>query len=232
MPLSPADLFTSSSTQQLPLGTKGESKDGRIFRYCKADSTALVAGKLQQHEAEVANHQNMAVGTAAAVGATTVQFTLGATAATANEYAEGYLSVNDANGEGFTYKIKSHPAADSAASLTVTLEDPIREALTTSSEVSLCNNPFKNVIVNPTTATGAAIGVAVHDLTASQYGWIQTRGPVAILNEAGTAVGLGVASGTSVAGACKTAAATAPSIGIAMETLVDTEYSMVYLQID
>jgi len=234
LPLVPQDLFTESSSQKLPLGTKGETKDGRCFRYCKAGGSDLVAGHVLQTEAEVGNHQNLAVTAAVAVGVSAVTVTLGGTAATANEYSGGYLTVNDADGQGFTYKILSHPAQTSTSgNLVVTLEDPIREALTTSSQATLSNHPYKNVIDFPTTASGAAVGVATFDMTTLYYGWIQTGGAVAILNESGTAVGLGVApSGASVAGACITQAATTQCIGTSIETLVDTEYSLVHLTID
>src|SRR3990167_1572884 len=119
----PSNIRGNSSVQECALGTKIVTSDGRAFRYVKAGATALVPGKLQDGPATVANHTNIAVASAAAAGATTVTVTLGATAATANQYANGVLAVNDVDGEGYTYSIKSHPAADSQASLVLTLDD-------------------------------------------------------------------------------------------------------------
>jgi len=227
-----AGVFDESSVQEMELGQRVESSDGRTFRYVKAGGTALVAGKLQQAPAITANHQNIAVAAAAAIGATQVTVTLGATAATANMYAGGYMIVNDATGEGFTYQIKSNPAADASASLTVTLHDALEEALTTSSEVQLIPASYNGVIVNPTTATNHPVGVAIKDITASYYGFICTKGVVSCLNDTATAVGLGVAPSAAVAGAVKTQAATLHCIGSALIAGVDTEYRSIFLQID
>jgi hypothetical protein len=232
MLISPQEVFNESSVQNTDLGQVARTPDGRCFRYVQAGSTALVAGKLQQAPAIVANHQNIAVAEAASAGATTVTVTLGATAATANAYSNGYLVVNDGDGEGYTYQIKSHPAADASASLEVELYDELEEALTTSSEVCLIPNKYNGVIVNPTTATNVPVGVAVKDITASYYGWIQTKGPVGCLNDSATGVGLGLAPSGSVAGALATVAATTNQVATALQAGVDTEYRTVDLRME
>lgn len=228
----PQALFSSSSTQNAEVGARAVTPDGRVFRYVKAGGTALVPGKLQQASAIVANHQNMAVQAAAAVGATTVSVTLGATAATANQYAGGMLIINDAAGEGHSYKIKSHPAADASATLAVTLEDAVVVALTTSSEACLIANPYSGVIVNPTTPTASPVGVAIYPVAASQFGWIQTKGLVSALADGAITVGLGIAPSQAVAGAVKATATTLDNIGRAFQAGVDTEYRAVFLSLD
>lgn len=228
----PQALMTSTSTaDQLNPGTRSESADGRQFVYVKAGAVTLVPGKLQQAPAIVANHQNIAVAAAAAIAATTVTVTLGATAATANQYAGGYLVVNDVTGEGQTLLISSHPAADASASLVVTLSDPVLVALTTSTEVSLIANPYNGVIINPTTPTGKPVGVAVYPITAGEYGWIQCRGAVSCLNDGNTTVGLAVAPSQGTAGAVKTGATTLDSVGSALQTAVSTEYNTIDLRL-
>lgn len=229
----PQGLFDESSVQLMDLGALVSTADGREYRYVKAGGTALVPGKLQQGPAVVANHQNIAVAAAAAIGATSVTVTLGATAATANQYAGGTMVVNDVTGEGYTYTIKSHPAADASASLVITLEDDdaIRVALTTSSEVCLFPNLYNGVIVNPTTPTNKPVGVAVKAITASYYGFIQTKGTVSCLNDSATAVGLALAPSQSVAGALKTGATTLDSVGSALQAGVDTEYRTVWINL-
>lgn len=228
----PQQLFSSSATQMTELGARAVSPDGRVFRYVKAGGTALVPGKLQQASAIVANHQNIAVAAAAAIGATSVTVTLGATAATANQYSGGVLIVNDATGEGHTYKIKSHPAAEASASLVVTLEDAIVVALTTSSEISLIANLYSGVIVNPTTPTASPVGVAIYPVAASEFGWIQTKGIVSCLNDGGTAVGLAVAPSQATAGAVKTGATTLDSVGRAYQAATSTEYNAIFIALD
>lgn len=229
--LAASDIFGDSSVQEHALGSVGFAENGRTFRYVKAGGTALVPGKLQQGPAVVANHQNIACAVAA-LGATSVTVTLGATAATANQYAGGTLVINDVDGEGHTYRIASHPAAGSGETLVLTLDDPILVALTANSEACLFPNLYNGVVVNPTTPTNAPVGVAVKAITASYYGWIQTHGPVSCLNDSTTAVGLGIAPSQAVAGAVKTMAATLSQVGFALQAGVDTEYRTVFLTID
>lgn len=229
--VSPQAIHATDDEQQMDLGSRAILKDGREFVYVKAGASALVAGKLQQAPAIVANHQNIAVAAAAAVGATSVTVTLGATAATADQYAGGFLVINDAAGEGYIYEIKSNPAADASASLELTLADPIVEALTTSSEACLLPSLYNGVIINPTTATNAPVGVAVSDIPASNYGWVQVKGIVSALNDSATAVGLGLAPSGSVAGALATVAATTNQVASALQAGVDTEYRAVFLNL-
>ncbi len=231
--IAPQDVFTSSSTQGTDLGALATTGDGRVFRYVLAGATALVPGKLQQASAQDTTNLNPSGGlsiAAASVGATSVVTTSTVTL-TANQLAGGYLSVAVTPGLGYTYKIKGNTAA-TAAVTTIYLEDPILVALTTSSKIVLAASPYANVIVNPATASSAPVGVAVYPVVAAQYGWIQTHGPVSLLNDGGTAVGLGLAPSASVAGAAKTMAATLCQIGYALNVQVTTEYDLAFLTID
>jgi len=133
MQIAPSDISVISATQEVQVGQIGVTPDGRVFRYSQAGAVDLAVGKLAVAAAIAANHENMAVASAAAIGATSVTVTLGATAATANQYAGGFLTINDATGEGRAYLVSGHPAADASASLVVTLAEPITVALTTSS---------------------------------------------------------------------------------------------------
>lgn len=232
MQVSPQDVMSESSIQMAELGAVGRTNDGRTFRYVKAGAVALVPGKLQQSSATVANHQNVTVYAAAAIAATTVTATLGATAATLNQYAGGLMIVNDETGQGYSYKIKGNNAVDASGVITITLEDPLIVALDTTSQISLVANPYNGVIVNPTTPTGVPVGVAVYPITATYYGWIQVRGLCSLLNDSNTAVGLGLAPSQSVAGAVKTQAATLNCLGYAYQAMVDTEYNIASININ
>lgn len=225
------DLASDSATAMHKLGERAVTPDGRCFRYCKAGGTALVVGKLQQAPVELTNHQNLAPA-AAAIGDTTVTVTLGATAATANQYAQGWIVITVTPGEGYQYKISSHPAADASATLALTLVDPIRVALTTSSRVDMVLNPYSGVVVNPTTATSSPVGVAVTAITASQFGWIQTHGPACVLSDAGSTVGTNVSASNATAGAVEAAVTAQAAVGYAMTGVATTEYGAFFLTID
>lgn len=229
----PQPLFSESSTQLAPLGLKMYSEDGRAFRYVKAGGTALVPGKLQQSPAEITNHQNLTPA-AAAIGATSVTVTLGATAATANQYAGGYLMVTTTPGEGYQYLIDSHPAVDASGSLTLTLSDPISVALTTSSVVDLVLNPYSGIILNPTTLTSAPSGVAVYPITAAYFGWLQVDGVAAVLADGANAVGSDVVASNGTAGAVEDAATSGaqPLVGVCVTGVATGEYGAVRLKLE
>ena len=226
------DPMSYDDKQMHPLGTLAISNDGRKFRYALAGGTALVNATLQQGSAVVAHHANMAVAAAAAVGATSVTVTLGATAATANQYAEGYLSINDANGEGYLYKIASNPAADASASLVVSLEDPIAVALTTSSKATLVANPWKGVIQAPTTLTAGIAGIAPFDVPAAKYCWLQTGGICVALQDGTPAAGGTVGPSNAVAGALEVGVLAQGIVGNSLQTGVDTQHQTVILTLD
>ena len=228
-----SDWGVIASSQLESLGSKSYTSDGREFRYGLAGATALGIGKLTKPSAVEANHQNVAVAVAAAAGSLTVTVTLGATAATANQYAGGYLGIYDSAGAGASYLIVGHPAAASSGSLVVTLVEPITTALTTSSKANLTVNPYGGLI-----ATAAVIdtpqGVPGIAITAAYYGWIQTRGIAQVLVSATPpTVGLGMtASATAGAADIELAASVGYRIGYAYnQTAVSGKYSTVNLTI-
>jgi len=232
--ITPHDVFTFTSDQRLPLGTRAITKDGRVFRYCKAGASDLVAGNLIQSSAPVANHLANTP-PAVPVGSTSFVYTPGATAGAENLYAEGYLQVDTTPGNGYTYVVSGHPAISASTAFTLTLEDAIQVALTTSSRVGLIANPYKNVIQAPTTLTGKVVGVAPAPITAAYYGWLQTWGPASVLINGTPAVTAPVINSATTAGAVDvwTAAAqpTANLVGHMMQVGVSGKNNFVFLEI-
>lgn len=227
-------LFMSSATQQHPLGTYMETPGGRGFRYCKMGSVAAVPGKVYQGTPLDATNLQPSGGlgvSAAAIGDTTVTITSSITLA-ANLLAEGYLSVNVTPGQGYTYKIKGNTAVTSATGAVITLDDPLIVALTTSSKVIAARNTYDSVVIEPGTPTATIAGVAPYIINASEYGWLQTRGPCAVLftgtGVAGKAVG-SLTGGTS--GSAAPAIAATNILGYHMATGITGEYSLVHLNI-
>lgn len=257
----PLALFTTSTDLSLGtlVGSKFDSSDGREFVLVQNGGTALVSGNLIQSPAKIGTttgHQNLATSTAA-VGATQVTVTLGGTAATANQYAGGYVIFNAGTGAGQTLKIQSHPAQTSTSGTVVlTLEDAIVVAtLASDTKSCLVLNPYGSyngtnasthgVIVMPTTNTGGPIGVTLYPIAATttsggtlanggipSYGLIQTKGVVSCLNDATTAIGLDVMPSANTAGALQTyVAATNTRVGTATQAGVTTEKRLVTIQL-
>lgn len=219
------------SVPEHEVGSRVQSTDGRVFRYVFCTPTALVAGALQQSPAEKTNHQNLTA-PIAAVGATSISLALGATALSTNEYAAGLMIISVTPGVGYSYRIKSHPAGAASATVSFELEDPIEVALTATSRVDLVHNPYNGVIINPSTATGAPVGVAVDVISAGNYGWIQSQGPVGVLAAGALAVGATVSSSPGVAGAVSMMSTARGVVGYALTGVADTEYGAVYLTLD
>jgi hypothetical protein len=231
------DFNQTSSTQQGPLGNDAQTTDGRRFRYGLSGAVALATGKMNDGPTVVANHVNITGGTAAAVGATSVTVTLGATAATANQYAGGYIWSNSTStGLGPTYRIRSHNAIASAGTGVFNLDDPIQIAWTTTTKVSLFANSYSGAVITPSAATpgGMAIGVAQTPIAITTYGWFQVGGPSALLCAA-TVYTLGeeVSQGVSLtAGAGSLKVATHPGYGDALQLGVSGEYQLVNLRLN
>lgn len=234
--ISSNDWGVITSSQNSPLGTAAGTADGRVFRYGLAGASALAVGKLAQQSAVVANHVVQSVQAAAALGATQVSITIGATAATANQYAGGYLTIQDSVGAGSSYLVAGNAAAASSGTLVVTLAEPLTLALTTASKCSLNAHPYASMIIGQasgTTTVNYITGVPGIAVTAANYGWFQVEGITAVLCDGTPAAGTGVIVG-SVAGsvAVEVAGTLTPRLGVVYGSAgVDTKYTAINLAI-
>lgn len=229
----PFTVDTGSSTHNL--GEAVVLADNRKFAYAKASSTSSV-GKLQTAPAPITNHHNMAM-TAVALGATQVTVTPAATGGAANIYAEGYLVINDNDGEGRTYQVKGHPTITSSVAFTVDLFDPITGvAGTTAQEASLVHNNY-NAVIEGTSATVRPAGVPYVTAAAGNYFWLATRGVASVLNGATVTLGAPQINSGATAGAVvdqtdNLGASAEIQVGVAsIMAGVSTEYRPIFLQI-
>lgn len=230
--ISAQDLKTVSTVALMALGSLGRTKDGRLFRYSLAGAAALVAGKLSIAAAKVANHTNIGIPADVAVGVSNLTVTLGATAATLNQYAEGILSIVDGTGKGLEYIVRGHAAAASAGALLLYLDEPLAVALATAdTKVSLVQNRWANVVESAT--AGEPAGVTAFPIPIANYGWLQTGGRATVLSDGIIAKAVAFKQSASIAGAiAATAAATDHAVGSVPEATVDTKYYPALLEID
>ena len=238
--------FAEASSAQFPIGSILKYND-RTFRYCKNGGSGLAAGKVTctRNKSHASHHKNISC-LAAAIGDTTVTIITGGTNIVEDEYAGGYLYVNDGTGEGHCYKIKSHPAHDHSTSpnCVMTLHDPVVIALVASgtSEVSLSHSKYEKVIVAPGTTpmTGQTIGVPPIAVTADYYFWNQVSGPAAVLVSGTVVIGDSVCAtiSTGTAGAViariadSAAQRVARTVGEVMQVNATTEYALVDLTME
>jgi len=234
------DEKVKGTTKLYTLGQRMVLDDGRVFRYGSAGE-AIGAGMLCMQAIGVAtDDMDLSVQATTAVGATAIPLTT-AGAVTEDLYADGYIYINDADGEGHIYRIASHAAVTGAGTLTFNLVtgDVVAEALTTSSLAGLMKNPYSGVeLWDVDDIDGVPVGVAATELASGEYGWIQTWGYAAVLTGAQVPV-----LGSSVMPADTAAddghvevrdeATVTPNVGIAaLIAAVDTDYGVIKLTID
>lgn len=229
------DIASNTTSKQDTYGAVGATADGRRYRYVQFAGT-VVAGNLVIAPSLVAGHQNVAVQTAAKAGDTQVLVTLGAAAATVDQYAEGLLVIGvDGSGVPITRKIKGNTSANASGVITVVLDgkEPLLFALTTTNVVSLSPSLFNGVAASST--AGFPIGFAVASAAANTWGWVQTYGPVGVVNDAaGALVALGkIKQSTTVAGAVvASSAATDVQIGTVLQATAASKSGLISANLD
>lgn len=233
--LTGTDLAVNTASKQDSYGKVGATNDGRRFRYVQFGG-AVTAGNVVIAPALVSNHLNISVQTAAAANATNVLVTLGATAATQDQYAEGYLVVGvTGSGVPVIRKIKGNTAGSASTTITVVLDgrEPLLFALTTSNVVSLIPSRFNGVTASST--AGDPVGVAVNSAGSGTFGWVQVFGPCPVVNDAGgalTALGK-IKQSTSVAGSVvASSAATDIQLGYIQQATATSAAGLAQITID
>ena len=177
-------VFEASATQKGPVGTRVRVGD-RAFRYAYAGGTQLEAGVLLEC-ATLVEEEGISPDDDVAVGATTMTIV---SAAAQTDCAEGYMFTHEADGEGYSYRIKKATAnADTSTETDIELYDPIHVALTTSTEVALMNNPYYDLDI-AATITKFCPGVAPTVVPAGYWFWCQTWGPCATWQDDAIAAG-------------------------------------------
>ena len=226
------DPFTSGASQLFPLGSK-LLYGNTTYRYCKMAATAVTAGKCVTHAASIAHHFDLAPTADVAAGETAISVETAGTDITLNQYAGGYLYINDGAGEGQMLRIRSNPAHDHSSdpSIIITTYDDLATAITASSStrITLIADPLSALIVQAATTTGATMGVTAVDMAASHFGWMAVSGPQAVLTS-GTLVVGNHAVPLGASGAVGPAAGDVIQvIGTVMIVNVTTDYSLINL---
>lgn len=232
--LTESELLTVSTVQQHPLGFIADGVNGNTYRYAKAGG-AVNAARLLALAPNVANHLNCAVPANVAVGATEITVTLGATAATKDQYQGGLLVVNAGTGKGQQFVIKGNDAGASAGSCRIVIDGALKTALASAdSKVTLYPNKYNGVVESGTVAF-ARVGVAIRDMASGEYGWILTRGAAGVLIQGAAVAIADPVIPSTTAGAVEgigTAAVTDQIIGFAIQAGTTTEVQGVDVRID
>ena len=248
------EQFNNYDARRWPLGTRMALQDGRRFAFCDAAGTALVAGRLQQSAVPSGNFDTLVTPTSQVVGDRSVAITTGATATTAGVFDGGSLVPEAAAGagDGFLYIIDDGvPVIGTTSNGDIPLAAGygLQTVITAGSDtITLLKNPYQDLVITPTPNTALVVGVATSAIPASNWGWVQTWGPAAVLVDGTEVMGGRVsASGTvgtpadgSVMASGIIITATNPTIaqmgellevGWVMEIAPDTGLGTVFLKI-
>ena len=224
------DPFTSGASQLFPLGSE-LLYGNTVYRYGQMGAGAVTAGKCVTHAASIAHHFDLTPTAGVAAGETAISVETAGTDITLNQYAGGYLYVNDAAGEGQMLRIRSNPAHDHSddASIIITTYDDLATAITTSSRVTLIADPLSALIGQAATTTGATMGVTVVDMAATHYGWFAVSGPATVLTSGTLVVGNHAVPLGAVGAVGPAAGDVIQVIGTVMIVNVTTDYSLINL---
>ena len=242
------DEKVTSLTKKNRIGARMVLPDGSEFVYAYAGE-AITAGKVTMQAQTASDHiKDLAVPAAYAVGVSQVTVTNSGSAVTgtgrytgdfttAGTYENGYLFVNDVDGQGQIWQIQDHSSATTSGTITIDFypNDSVRTALTTSSQVGLAENPYAAVVVwDCDGILGPVVGIPSCDQTSGYYGWYQVRGPAAVLTNGTFVKGKNVMSGSTTDGSGDVMADDSSAeflIGGCINVGATTEYSLVDLNI-
>ena len=231
--LTSSDIVQLDTAKQETYGAVGVSADGRVYRYCKFGGTSTInPGLVLVGPAAPANSTALAItatGTGNQVagnllaGSTQLVVTNGATAVTADQFADGFLEIM-VGGTLPIYSLRINGNTAAAAStgyVTLSLVDPLPTAATTlvpgTDTVNLVYNKYNGPIASLTgnAPAGVTITNVVNTASVTNYGWIQTGGHAMVKATTAT-LGLGIAPDEAgTAGYVIISAATTGNIGYA-----------------
>jgi len=230
-------IYTESSTAKFAIGEKLEFADGRCFRYGYT-AAAVNAGLLVSQDVSataLVESDDIVIAASGdyspSAGSSKVQITLASISA--NDYAGALLQITDDDGEGIQYRIKSNSATGktTAGKVDIELFDPIKVALTTSSDFAIVGSLWYNVRGATAGTDYVVSGVTPIAFTANYYGWFQTAGIATILADGSIAIADNLTLSDGVTGAVQLKdAETEPLIGYACYAPDNTGHVGVVLQ--
>lgn len=255
--LTEQDIPVLSTTKNSQYGAVGVTGDGRWYRYVGfGGTTTITPGSVVVAPVTTANYQALAITATTVTAATQVSANLAtnamqivltngsSSAITQDQFAEGYLEVLIGGAGGtasYSYRIKGNTAAGvgnvTATYTTIYLAEALRNttALVPGTDTANLNvSVYSAVIASATAAVPVGLTIQPVPNTASvtNYGWVQTRGPADVLNDAGgtITVGGGFAQSVTTAGSVVASTASiAPIIGYTRKAITASNQGPVYL---
>lgn len=238
------DIWAATETKYFPLGAISESRDGRRWRYCFSGE-ALTKAKVIQGATTTGNwvDEIQTNGTVPTAGDKRVTVTAAATAS-ASDFMDGYLCVEQGTGYDEMYIVKDNKAgtanATSGYDIVCEIADTggIRTAWAITSNISLLINKYKDVIEADANVTATLVGVSLIEVADNRYFWAQTRGPCPVTCDDTDTIVVGdmvdVSADATIPGAIGLADAAADDhvIGFCMRAAATSETAIIDLTIE
>jgi hypothetical protein len=209
------DINEVNTTPKVAVGFGFTRADGNKYRYCHiaaateagycvaTDSplcTWLTANGVTAPASAVAvAGDNITPGTAGSR-----YFELGSIAAvSANQLSGNYVVVYGGTGVGYTYRVKGNTlsAAIGTGLTRVELYEPLKESLSTDSDLAFTGSPYNNLIKAISTAgtNNTVAGIIAGSASANQFAWVCEEGIIgayaAATLTAGSLVAIGATAG-------------------------------------
>ena len=228
-------VFEQSADQKHRLGARYCDGD-RTFRYAKAGAAGgCLKAKMTQTQVIVAGTEKITqTGHTWAAGQVSGTMLITGASYVKNHFVDGYFYASSATGIGDSYRVIASQSDTTNTIMHLELESPIITALPATTVASLYPNRWNNVVIFPTTVTGAATGVPLIDVTNGYYFWAQTAGPCPMIVDGSDSVAVGNSCGygQNNAGTCMTRDTLKEVFGnVLMEGAVD-ETALINLTID
>jgi hypothetical protein len=243
------DLFANDASPKFHLGYKVETADGRVFRYSHFGAAVTYGGTVVSTDVSGSETvENALVPVASASAATTTDGLAGykyieitEPSITTDQFAGGYLTVIAGTGRGYTYRIRGNTScnlSDAPASGNIRMElyDKLQASLNAASDINVIGCPYSNLIGALVGTDEVPVGVTTRGMTATYYGWVQTKGVCAVQVNTTTTCAIGdilvlaAVAGTGEIGTVasmgqyatsKAILANEPLVGVCLQTVTD-----------
>ena len=177
-----------SATKIYELGTLLEDSVGNKYRYAKTEGSSVYTSRgAWSYNYQITGH--IAVPTTAAIGASVIYGTVGASEGIAgdgvvalNYLRDGYVAVWHTATSVSVHRIVSNTATSGGGTIALTLAEPIKLAVTASVEtIEIMANQYLDVRTGNSGGNHAFVGQWKSEVvTATPYGWLLTHGPTFI----------------------------------------------------
>jgi hypothetical protein len=253
------DIYDSHSTPKYPIGQKYEREDGCVFRYVEftaaCSSNALVGTSLTENGtvwasantclAPSSTYQDPSEISGVYPGSLGSRFLISGITGSINQYAGAYLTLVKGTGSPAIYRIRGNDATSTTKTgcIKLSLYDKIKTAVDTSTSAMITGCRWNGIAQTTTAAsTYVAAGATVTSATAATWGWVQSKGPCAVISSnvltAGCLVTVGDTEGTVQKWATGTTSSTTqyaglqPIVGFCVGVGSATAVNLISLTID